>query len=214
MECSYDGTNSLINVEGEWWSNVNSGSEMPIQTRQPKIHSSLVREDLQIIMAQTKNDCRFRSSLKQILHANNVCLLEDTNKDWGMSLFRISHGSFAVDQTSGDVWIGGWSQIFVLYKRNSNAKFLALDTKIVAARNRIIHNTRLKIKVSLEEQKSTKRRPFPSWKTDRFPDLRELPRRWSQRFSREFCRWISSGIRIGLGRNPHNQWRKYHLMKS
>ena len=32
--------------------------------------------------------------------------------------------------------------------------------------------------------------PFPSWKTDRLPDLRVLPGHWSQRFCRELCRPI------------------------
>ena len=36
-----------------------------------------------------------------------------------MYLFTISYGSYAVDQRSGDGWIGGWSQIFAFYERNS-----------------------------------------------------------------------------------------------
>ena len=57
--------------------------------------------------------------------------------------------------------------------------FEVLDARIASALNRIIHNTRFKKKVSLEET-SPKRRPFPSWKTDRLPDLRVLPGHWSQ----------------------------------
>ena len=57
-----------------------------------------------------------------------------------------------------------------------------LDARIASARNRIIQNTHFKNKVSLEEQKAPKRGPFPSWKTDRLPDLRVLPGHWSQRF--------------------------------
>ena len=68
--------------------------------------------------------------------------------------------------------------------------FEVLDAKIASALNRIIHNTRFKKKVSLEEMKAQKRGPFPSWKTDRLPDLRVLPGHWSQRFCREFCRPI------------------------
>ena len=45
--------------------------------------------------------------------------------------------------------------------------FEVLDARIASALNRIIHNTQFKRKVSLEEQKSPKRRPFPSRKTDR-----------------------------------------------
>ena len=59
--------------------------------------------------------------------------------------------------------------------------FEVLDAKIASALNRIIHNTQFKRKVSLEEQKkSPKRAPFPSWKTDRLPDLRILLGHWSQ----------------------------------
>ena len=53
--------------------------------------------------------------------------------------------------------------------------FEVLDAKFASARNRIIHNSQFKSKVSLEEQKSTKRGTFPSWKTDRFFDLRVFP---------------------------------------
>ena len=67
--------------------------------------------------------------------------------------------------------------------------FEVLDAKIASALNRIIQNTRFKKKVSLEEQKAQKR-PFPSWKTDRLPDLRVLPGHRSQRFCRELCRPI------------------------
>ena len=50
--------------------------------------------------------------------------------------------------------------------------FEVLDAKIASALNRIIHNTPFKRKVSLAEQKSPKRGPFPSWKTDRLLDLK------------------------------------------
>ena len=62
----------------------------------------------------------------------------------------------------------------------SMPNFEVLDAKIASALNRIIHNARFKRKVSLEEQKSPKRIPFPSWKTDRLPDLRVLLGHWSQ----------------------------------
>ena len=68
--------------------------------------------------------------------------------------------------------------------------FEVLDAKIASALNRIIHNTRFRRKVSLEDRKAPKRAPFPSRKTDRLPDLRVLPGHWSQRFCRELCRPI------------------------
>ena len=58
--------------------------------------------------------------------------------------------------------------------------FEVLDAKIASALNRIIQDTRFKKKVSLEEMKAQKRRPFPPRKTDRLPDLRGLPGHWSQ----------------------------------
>ena len=42
--------------------------------------------------------------------------------------------------------------------------FQVLDAKIASALNRIIHNTQFKRKVGLEEHKTPKRGPFPSWK--------------------------------------------------
>ena len=58
----------------------------------------------------------------------------------------------------------------MLCQRNSNARFEVLDAKIASALNRIIPNIQFKRKVCLE--KSPKRGPFPSRKTDRLPDLR------------------------------------------
>ena len=80
---------------------------------------------------------------------------------------------------------------------------------------------RFKRKVSLEEQKGPKRVPFPSWKTDRSPDLRVLPGHWSRWFCRELCRhmfncssnWWYSGNRFD-GTEFCYLWRKSHLMTS
>ena len=52
--------------------------------------------------------------------------------------------------------------------------FEVLDARIASALNRIIHNAPF-CGVSLETRKAQKRGPFPSWKTDRLPDLRVLP---------------------------------------
>ena len=54
--------------------------------------------------------------------------------------------------------------------------FEVLDAKIASALNRVIHD----VKVNMEEQKSPKRAPLLSRKTDRLPDLRVLPGHWSQ----------------------------------
>ena len=49
--------------------------------------------------------------------------------------------------------------------------FEVLDARIASALNRIIHNTQVKRRISLEEQKGPERGPFPSRKTDCLPDL-------------------------------------------
>ena len=82
--------------------------------------------------------------------------------------------------------------------------FEVLNAKLASALNRIIHNTRFKKKISLEEMKAQKEDRFPSWKTDRLPDLWVLPGHWSQWFCGELCRpiyncsskWWYSGIRF------------------
>ena len=57
--------------------------------------------------------------------------------------------------------------------------FEVFDGKIASALNRIIHNTRFKREVSLEERKAQKRGPFLPRKTDSLPDLRVLPGHWA-----------------------------------
>ena len=57
--------------------------------------------------------------------------------------------------------------------------FEVLDARIASALNRIIHHTRFKTKVSLEEQKNPKGGPFLSWQADCLLDLRLLPGHWS-----------------------------------
>ena len=98
--------------------------------------------------------------------------------------------------------------------------FEVLDAKIASALNRIIHNTRFKRRISLEEKKAQKQDRFLR-ETDCLPDLRVLPGHWSQRFCRELCRpvyncsskWWYSGILFEMGRNfiindANPIWRK------
>ena len=92
--------------------------------RQPKIQSSSVRGDSS--KNYGANQQRLQISdlhFDKFLTPGNVCLLEDKIQDWGMYLFTISYGSNAVDQRSGDGWFSGWSKIFVICKRNFNARF-------------------------------------------------------------------------------------------
>ena len=65
-------------------------------------------------------------------------------------------------------------------RRTQGPDFKLLDARIASALNKIIHNSHFKRRISLEEQKSPKRGPFPSLKTGCLPDLRVLPGHWSQ----------------------------------
>ena len=62
----------------------------------------------------------------------------------------------------------------------SMPNFEVLDARIASALNKIIHNSHFKRRISLEEQKSPERGPFPSWQTDCLLDLRTIPGHWSQ----------------------------------
>ena len=72
--------------------------------------------------------------------------------------------------------------------------FEVLDAKIASALNRIIHNSHFKRRISLEEQKF-ERGPYPSWKTDRSPDLRVLLGHKSQRLCPEYADLFTIGLR-------------------
>ena len=151
----------------------------------------------------------FRSSLRQIPYTSNVCLLENKIQDWGMYLFTIPYGSYALDQRGGDGWFSGWSQIFAFYQRNSWTRLW------VARRENCFSTEQNHPEYPLQEKgqyggnESSQRRPIPSRKADRLLDLRILPGHWSQRFCRELCRpvhyqsskWWYSGIRLKGGRN-------------
>ena len=125
--------------------------------RQPKVLSSLVREILQIIMGRPTTTADLRSSFWQIHHTNNICLLEDKIQDWGMYLFTISYGGYAVDQRSEDGWFSGWYKIFGICKRNSNARFWGTRCENCFSTEQNHHNSHFKRRVSLEEQKKHKK---------------------------------------------------------
>ena len=114
-----------------------------------------------------------------------------------------------MDQRSGDGWICGWFEIFVLCKRNSWAKLW------VARRENCFSTEQNHSEYPLQQRgqsggnESSQRRPLSPRKTDCILDLRSLPGHWSQRFCRELCRpiyncsseWRHSGIRLKVGRN-------------
>ena len=53
--------------------------------------------------------------------------------------------------------------------------FEVLDARIASALNKIIHNSHIRRRISLEEQKGPEAGPFPSRKADCLLDLRILP---------------------------------------
>ena len=80
-------------------------------------------------------------------------------------------------------WLNQWMISNLRFWRIQMPNFEVLDAKIASALNRITQSTQFK-------RKAKKRGPFPSWKTDRLPDLRVLPGHRSHRFCRELCRPI------------------------
>ena len=155
----------------------------------------------------------FGSSFRQIPYTSNVCLLEEKIQDWGMYLFTISYGSDALDQRSGDDRFSGCS---VKSSRSIEGKefpnFEMLDARIASAVNKIIQNSHLKKKVSLEEQNAQKE--------DRFIRGRQMAvwsswdRSWLFGFIlyRSSKRWCS-GLRHD-GMQFFCLWPRSHLMTS
>ena len=94
----------------------------------------------------------FGSSFWQIPYTN-VRLLKDKIQDWGVYLFTISSGSCAMDQWSGVGWFSGSIKVFVINKRDSNARFRSSRCEDCFSTEPNNHNALFKKKVSLEEQK-------------------------------------------------------------
>ena len=147
---------------------------MPVWTVRQKF------SHLQRIMGQTNNDCRFwiftltnslhqRRLLGKIRFKTEVCTCSQFPTE-AMQWIKEVEMVDSVDELKSSSSIRGISM----------PNFEVLDAKIASTLNKIIHNTQFKRKVSLEEQKAPKRGPFPSWKTDRLPDLRVLAGHWSQ----------------------------------
>ena len=62
----------------------------------------------------------------------------------------------------------------------SMPNFEVLDARIASALNKIIHNSKFKRRISLEEQKGPEAGPFPSRQTDCLLDLRTIPGHWNR----------------------------------
>ena len=119
----YIRNDSFINGGEEWESNTSSRSEMPIWTVSQRFSHLQWRRFFEELWGRPTTTADFGSSLWQIHHTSNVCLLEDKIPDWGMYLFTISYGSYAMDQRSGDGWVSEWEKIFIINTRYFNAEF-------------------------------------------------------------------------------------------
>ena len=143
--------------------------------RQPKIQSSLVRENFQRIMVQTNNDCRF-----QILILTNSTT-PATFACWKIR-FKTEVCTCSQFPTEAMHWIKEVVMvvsvddlnIFVISKRNSNARFWSIPCEDCFSTEPNHPYFSLQKKGQSGGTKSTKRGPFPSWKTDCLLDLRVL----------------------------------------
>ena len=120
---------------------------MPVRTVSQKFIRPPMREDLQRIMGQTNNDCRFRILIltNSLTQQHLLCV-----QDWGMYWIKEVEMVESVCHLKSSCSIRG--------VRTPDCE--VLDAKIASALNRIIHNTRFKKKVSLEEQISQKEDRF------------------------------------------------------
>ena len=128
--------------------------------RQPKIHSSLVKEDLQRIMGKPTTTADFRSSFWQIsTSATFAC--------W-KKRFKTEVSTCSQFPTEALLWIKEVEMVESVDDLKSSCSvrgirmldFDVLDAKIASALNRIIHNTRFKRKGQSGGTKSPKRGSF------------------------------------------------------
>ena len=107
----------------KWKTRTRPSSEMPVWTVSQRFSHLQWRRLFKDLWGRPTTTADFGSPFWQVPHASNLCLLEDKVQDRGMYLFTISYGSYAMDQRSWVGWFSGWIKIFVIWKRNSNAKF-------------------------------------------------------------------------------------------
>ena len=153
----------------------------------------------------------------------NIRLLEDKNRDWGMHLFTISYGSYAVDQRSGVGCISGWSKILAFYQK----KRLLGQTLSYSTRELLQQWTK-----SSRIPGPRKRSVWRKWKLTKKTAFSREDRSltWSTTTSESLEPMILSGIMptflqllfemmkfrnsIRNGAGFYYQWRKSHLMTS
>ena len=75
---------------------------MPVRTVSRKFIRPQGGKILEVLSGRPTKAADLGTSLWQIPYTNNIRLLEDKIQNWGMYLFTISYGSYAMDQRSGD----------------------------------------------------------------------------------------------------------------
>ena len=177
-----------------------------------------MREIFKELWGRPTTTADFRSSFWLIHHASNIRLLEEKIQDWGMYLFTISCGSYAVDQRSGDGWISGWSQIIVFCMRNSNDIFWSTQREncfqhwtessiIPASRKRSVwRNKKHKKRAAFSEEDRSL-----TWFSSTIESLEPTI---LSRIIQLFFKMMIFRNSIRNGTEFCYQWRKSHLMTS
>ena len=156
----------ISNVSEHTSPHVTSERQTPDTTLDPRCQSgpsarnsfdpSLWGKILKEFQGRPPTTADFGSSLWQILHSNNIHLLEDKIQDCGVYLLTISDGMLCCGSKKWR-WLNQW-MIFFLKKKSRSFRgiqtpdFEVLDAKIASALNRLIHNNRFKKKVSGETE--------------------------------------------------------------
>ena len=121
--------------------------------RQPKIHSSLVREILQRIMGLQISDLHFDKFITPATFACWKMRVKSEVCTCSQFLTEAMHWIKEVELVDSVDDLMSSSSVRGIRMPN----FEVLDAKIASALNRITHNTRFQTKVSLEEMKAQKR---------------------------------------------------------
>ena len=117
----------------------------------------------------------FRSSFCWIPTASDICLLEDKIQDWGMYLFTISYGNYAVDQRSGAGWFSGWSQSLRVLSEDLECQILTYSMR------RLLQHWTESSLILTSKEGSVWRNKKPKKRTVSFVEDRSLT--WSTSFS-------------------------------
>ena len=181
-----------------------------------------MREILQRIMEQTKNDCRF-----QIFILTNS-LRQQTFACWKMR-FKTEVCTCWQFPTEALLWIKEVEIVDAVDDLRSSLSvrgirmpdFEVLDAKIASTLNRIIHNTQFKRRVSLEEQKAQKEDRFLRGRQIAYLIYEYIRVTGPMIPSKNLPTYLLLLFEMMMFRNSirnmtkfYYQWRKSHLMTS